>query len=287
MENSVHTKYLYILKIVQPNTGEWRLTSSSSSQEFNYDIRIQSKSSVICRSTLQKEMESNTDSSGYTKLTTEPVIDSNLFVLTTCNDLLLSNVNISLINSAGNTIASYASTQSGQFGTLTSIRVPQEQFRIHTIITLTNGTKIQRIEKQLISPSSFSIELRNRPRILAPGETINMSYTIKSAKAGQVTVRLQIIDTWNLINKVDIERDITFVNETSGVQLLTLPSNSQPKSTTNLVVFSVSTQNIQTKKFLYENDEIESIYLDISSDSMIRIVHYPLILFHIFLYQMY
>lgn len=285
-ENFINTRYLYMWKIVRPSAGLWRLTTPNLSQQSNYDIQIQGLSNITCRSTLLEEMEPNTDTSGYTQLTTEPIIDFNLMVLTTCGNLTLSGVNITLVSSSGATLASYPSSQSDQFGTLTLIRIPQERFRIQTIVTLTNGTTVQRTEKPLISPTIYSIELRDRPRLLAPGETINMSYIVKSARTGPVTVRLQIIDTLGLINEDDVERDLTFTNETSGVQALTLRRNFSPKSTTNLVIFSVSTQNNQTKKFSCENDETVSIYLDINSASMIIGTHYLIISLLMFLYQM-
>jgi hypothetical protein len=63
--------------------------------------------------------------------------------------------------------------------------------------------------------------------------------TIKSARSGSNTVRLQIIDTLNLMNSDGVTRDLTVLNQTSGIQTLT----------TDLVIFSVSTQNNQTKQY--------------------------------------
>jgi hypothetical protein len=268
-------------KILQPNTGAWYLTTSEG---FDYDVQIQGKTSIICLSTLQKEMEPNTDTSGYTQLTTEPIIDSDLLILTTCENLQFSNANISLIDQSGIIIASYSPFESNPLGTLTKIRVPQEQFRIQTIITLDNGTKIQRIEKQLISPTLFSIELTNQPYIVAPGAMIPMNYTIKSTISDQVSIRLQIIDTMNLMGNDGMEKNLTFINETSGIYTVTFPENYGQKFATNLVIFSVSTQNNQTKKFSYENDETVSVYLELISSSIIKTNNYFIISFLLLLY---
>ncbi|CAF4450507.1 unnamed protein product, partial [Adineta steineri] len=142
-------------KIVQPNVGVWSLITGNLSQEFDYDIQIHSKTNRICSSTLQKQFESDKDSNGYTQLTTEPLIDSNLIILTTCENVQYTNVTISLIDQFGYIITNYLPFQSDQLGILTNIRIPQQQFRIQTIITLINGEKIQRIEKQVISPTIF------------------------------------------------------------------------------------------------------------------------------------
>jgi hypothetical protein len=261
-------------KILQPMSGAWRLTTSNVAGGFNYDVQIQGKTSIVCSSTLQKEMEPETDTTGYTQLTTEPIINSDLLILTTCENLLISNATISLIDSSGNIIASYLPIQSNEFGTFTPIHVPQQQFRIQTIITLSNGTTIQRLEKQLISPTIFSIELINQPYIVSPGQTISMNYTIKSNITDQVTVRLQVIDTMGFLGENGIEEDLTFINETSGMQTLTLPKNYGQKYATNLVIFSVSTQTNQTKKFAYENDETVSVYFDINSASFLKTINY-------------
>jgi hypothetical protein len=280
-QNYINTTHLYMWKILQPNTGAWYLTTSEG---FDYDVQIQGKTSIICLSTLQKEMEPNTDTSGYTQLTTEPIIDSDLLILTTCENLQFSNANISLIDQSGIIIASYSPFESNPLGTLTKIRVPQEQFRIQTIITLDNGTKIQRIEKQLISPTLFSIELTNQPYIVAPGAMIPMNYTIKSTISDQVSIRLQIIDTMNLMGNDGMEKNLTFINETSGIYTVTFPENYGQKFATNLVIFSVSTQNNQTKKFSYENDETVSVYLELISSSIIKTNNYFIISFLLLLY---
>ncbi|CAF5054068.1 unnamed protein product [Rotaria sp. Silwood1] len=112
-------------------------------------------------------MEANPDSNGYTELTTEPLINSSLLILTTCENVNFTYANISLINSSGQTIESYLPLQSDHIEILTKIRVPQQPFRIQTILQLANGIKIQRSEKQLISPTMFTIELINQPYMLS------------------------------------------------------------------------------------------------------------------------
>jgi hypothetical protein len=274
--NYINTTHLYM----------WKISPSNLSKGFNYDVQIQGKTGVVCSSTLQKEMEPNMDTSGYTQLTTEPIIDSDLLILTTCENLQITNANISLIDQSGNSIASYSPIELNQFGTLTRIHVPREQFRIQTVITISNGTKIQRIEKQLISPTIFSIELTNQPYIVSSGEVVIMNYTIRSAISDQVTVRLQVIDTLKFMGNNGIEEDLTFINETSGTISEILPENYQQKFTTNLVTFSVSTQNNQTKKFSYENDETVSVYLELNSASIVKTLHYFIISLLSLLYYM-
>ncbi|CAF3310278.1 unnamed protein product [Rotaria sp. Silwood2] len=88
-------------KILQPNVGAWRLTASIFSQWINPNVQIQGKSSVVCSSSLQKDMEGNVDSSGYTEFTTEHIIDSDLLILTTCENINFTYANISLINQSG------------------------------------------------------------------------------------------------------------------------------------------------------------------------------------------
>ena len=274
-------------KILRPNAGVWHLITPNLSVGFEHDVQIQGSTSVVCSSTLQKEMEPDTDTSGYTQLNTEPIMDSNLLVLTTCENLVLTNANISLIDQSGNIIASYLPSQSNEIGTLTSIRIPRKQFRIQTIVTSNNGNKIQRIEKQLISPTMFSIELTNQPYITSLGETIQMNYTIKSAISDQVKINLKITDTLKLIENDGIEKNLTFINEISGTEMVTLPKNYKQTFTTDLVIFAISTQNNQTKKFSYENDETVSVYLELNSASILMTSNYFIISVVLLIYRSY
>jgi hypothetical protein len=274
-------------KILQPIPGAWHLTTSNLTEIFDYDVQIQGKTNIICSSTLQRKMENNTDTSGYTHLTIEPIIDSDLLILTSCENLLLNDVNISLVDQLGNIIVSYIPIQSDQFGTLTQIRIPQQQFRIQTIVSLTNGTKIQRIEKQLISPAILSIELTNQPYIISSGQTIQMNYTIKSVISDEISIRLEIIDTWKLLGDNGIAKNITFINETSGMETMTLPENYHPEWSTNLVIFSVSPLTNQTKKFLYENDETIAVYLELNSASIQKTTKYFIIFLLLLFYRIH
>ncbi|CAF3153803.1 unnamed protein product [Rotaria sp. Silwood2] len=74
------------------------------------------------------------------------------------------------------------------------------------MLQLYDGTRIQRIEKQLISSTMFTIELINQPYILSIGETIQMNYTLKSLLSEKVDTRLQIRDTLNLIDSNGMEK---------------------------------------------------------------------------------
>ncbi|CAF4671781.1 unnamed protein product, partial [Rotaria sp. Silwood2] len=150
-------------KILRPYVGVWRFTGLQLSQGNNFNVQIQGKSSVECSSSLQKDMEGNADSEGYTELTTEPLINSDLLIMTACENINFTNANISLINQYGQVIESYSPLKIDQLEIVTKIRVPQQAFRIQTILQLSDGTRIQRIEKQLISPTMFTIELINQP----------------------------------------------------------------------------------------------------------------------------
>ena len=268
------TKHLYMWKIARPAAGTWLLTATNLFSASKYEVQIQGRTSIACTSTLQKEMEADKDSSGYTQLTTEPIIRSELLVLTACDSVLHTNATVSLISPSGRVIATYSASQLTQSGTLAKIRVPSEQFRIQTVAILPNGAQIQRIEKQLISPTPYSIELIDQPFIIGLDETIQMNYTIRSATDHQVTLRLQISDTLQLLGSDSIERDVTFINETSGTQTLKLPKNYAQKFTTDSIIFTVSVQNNQTKKFSYENDETVSAYLDVNSAPTGRALNY-------------
>ncbi|CAF4782409.1 unnamed protein product, partial [Rotaria sp. Silwood2] len=170
-------------------------------------------------------MEGNADSEGYTELTTEPLINSDLLIMTACENINFTNAYISLINQYGQVIESYSPLKIDQLEIVTKIRVPQQAFRIQTILQLSDGTRIQRIEKQLISPTMFTIELINQPYILSIGETIQMNYTLKSSLSEQVNIRLEIRDTLNLISFNNSEKNLTFTNEISQMDLFTLPTN--------------------------------------------------------------
>ncbi|UJR38739.1 hypothetical protein I4U23_031404 [Adineta vaga] len=246
-QNFIRTKHLYMWKIIQPSVGIWRLTTLNLSNIFNHDVQIQGKTSLICTSSLQKEIDLNVDSNGYTQLTTEPLIDSDLLILTTCENVQPVTVQISLIDQIGNILTNYTPYQSDQLGILTRIRVPNKSFRIQTILSLSNNEKVQRIEKQLISPTIFSIELIDQPYIVSEGETIQMNYTIRSTSKEKVTLRLQIYDILKLMGSDGIEQELTFINETSGTNTITLQEYNQEKFTTDLVIFAVKSRTCCSK----------------------------------------
>ena len=274
LENSFNTKHLYMWRILEPSAGSWHLEVPKLSELATYDVQIQGKTSIVCSSTLQQEMEANADSSGYTQLTTEPIIDSDLLVLTSCENILYARANISLVDISGNIIASYSPIESDQTEMLTKIRIPRQQFRIQTIVTLANGSIIQRMEKQLISPTILSIELSNQPYILSSNQTIPMNYTIKSALSGQVTVHLQMTDTLKLMGEDGIKKYLTFTNEINGMEMISLPMNHEETFTTDLVIFAVSMQNNRTTTYSHENEETASIYLEFNSASTCKTSHY-------------
>ncbi|CAF2965546.1 unnamed protein product [Rotaria sp. Silwood2] len=238
-------------KIVQPHVSAWRLITYKLSNEFDHNIQIQGKTNIFCSSTLQKQMEENTDTSDYTQLTTEPIINSELIILTTCENVNYTSVNIFLIDQSGQIINSYSQTQSDESDTVTKIRVPQQAFRIEAILTLSNGNKIQRMEKHLISPMKYSIELTNQPYTLSIGQTIEMNYTIKSFTTGIVNLRLQIIDTLKLISNDVLEKNLTFFNETSEMTTFTLSKNYRQKIMDDMIIFALSTYNNQTNKYFW------------------------------------
>ena len=85
-------------KITKPDVGTWSLTTPKLSPTDHHDVQIQGKTSLVCSSVLHKQMENNTDTSGYTQLTAEPIIGSDLFILTTCENLPFRSATISLID---------------------------------------------------------------------------------------------------------------------------------------------------------------------------------------------
>ncbi|CAF3395586.1 unnamed protein product [Rotaria sp. Silwood2] len=261
-------------KIVQPHVSAWRLITYKLSNEFDHNIQIQGKTNIFCSSTLQKQMEENTDTSDYTQLTTEPIINSELIILTTCENVNYTSVNIFLIDQSGQIINSYSQTQSDESDTVTKIRVPQQAFRIEAILTLSNGNKIQRMEKHLISPMKYSIELTNQPYTLSIGQTIEMNYTIKSFTTGIVNLRLQIIDTLKLISNDVLEKNLTFFNETFEMTTFTLSKNYRQKIMDDMIIFALSTYNNQTNKYLHENDDTAFAYFELNSTSISKTINY-------------
>jgi hypothetical protein len=69
---------------------------------------------------------------------------------------------------------------------------------------------------------------------------------------------------------------------------ITLPKDYRRKQlTTDLVIFSVSTENNRTKKFSYENDEIVSVYLEFNSASVVKSMNYVIISVLLLMYHMH
>ncbi|CAF0762621.1 unnamed protein product [Didymodactylos carnosus] len=262
-ENSEKTKHLHMWNIPKPTQGTWQLTTEKFSQ-LTHDIQIQGKTNLTCSSTLQKTMLDAVDSSGYTQLTTEPIVHSNLTILTTCENLNLATagVQITIIDQFGSILSNLTSFKHDEIGSLTNITIPSKKFRIVTLITIQNGSKIQRIEKQLISPTTISIEVTNQPFFLPINESIRLYYTIKSYTKEQVTVLLHIIDTLKLLGDAGIEKNLTFVDNITGSENIRLPNDYNKKLTTDLVTFAISINNKQTQKNTNENDETKKILHD-------------------------
>ena len=258
------TKSLLNWKITKPISGRWRLTITFSSP---LDIQIHANTNLSCSSILQIPTETN----GFTQLTTEPIQNSNLSVQTTCENLQYSHLNISLIDEFGRILSIYSANQIDSYGSLTQIQIPREKFRIQTTIQLANGNYLQRIEKQLFSPTIYSIELINRPRIVQPGQTVQLTSIIQSSQSGFHHLRFQIIDTQDFL----IETDLNFTNQTVQIQTMTFTSNL----TINLITFSVSRFDNRTGNYVVENDETASIYLDIDSSTQTFPISNKLVLF--------
>lgn len=248
-----------------PTPGIWKMNIVNTSTLVNYYVQIQAKTSFGCYSTLQKQMESTADSSGYTDLTNEPLINSIIFVSTSCDMTSTFTPTIQLIDEFGRNISNHSPLQIGASEIFTQIRVPNQKFRIKTIIRLPNGTIFQRIGKRLICPTIFSVELLDQPYVIAPGETIQMNYTIRSGLRTGTAIRLQIFDTLNLLNAESSGRNITFTNETVGSFFMTLPNQTSETSIINMVTFAVSTQDEKSGRFIYQNDETVPVYLDLNT----------------------
>ena len=108
-----------------------------------------------------------------------------------------------------------------------------------------------------------------------------MNYTIKCAKPDdQVAVQLEIIDTLKLISNGTIQKNITFRNQTFDMETVLLSQTNQPKFTTSLVIFSISSF---TNKISYENDDMASLFIDVNSLSSTIQINYFLFIF-VFIY---
>ena len=272
-------------KMSKPNVGTWQLTVVPGQNTIDYNVQIQGKTNVTCSSILQRKMEVNADSSGYTQFTNEPLINSTLYVLTNCAQLTFVNVTIALVDLVGRIITVYKPTESDRNGIFTEIVIPQEKFRIQTRMTLADGTIIQRLEKQLITPTMYSIELFDQPYVLGIGETIQLNYTVRSGLRGTTKLRLQIIDTLQILTNDTIELNISFVNQTSGSYSMTLPNRTRERSIIDSVTFALASQNDQTKRFIYENDETFSVYLELNS--AVRNTNFAIHLISIFFLFLY
>ena len=156
----------------------------------------------------------------------------------------------------------------GIFSFLTWLNIRQQ---INQIAPFVHTNRAQRIEKQLFSPTIYSIELINRPRIVQPGQTVQLTSIIQSSQSGFHHLRFQIIDTQDFL----IETDLNFTNQTVQIQTMTFTSNL----TINLITFSVSRFDNRTGNYVVENDETASIYLDIDSSTQTFPISNKLVLF--------
>ncbi|CAF3703210.1 unnamed protein product [Adineta steineri] len=95
-------------------------------------------------------------------------------------------------------------------------KIPNTNFRILTKIHLKDGSRIQRQNNILISPTSISISIINQPYTLTNNSTTSVAFTIYNHAQETLIIRMCVLDTLQLIDLNGLCREYTVANMSSS-----------------------------------------------------------------------
>ncbi|CAF3947537.1 unnamed protein product [Adineta steineri] len=96
------------------------------------------------------------------------------------------------------------------------LMIPNTNFRILTKIQLKDGSRIQRQNNVLISPTSISISIINQPYTLTNNSTTSVAFTIYNHAQETLIIRMCVLDTLQLIDLNGLCREYTVANMSSS-----------------------------------------------------------------------
>ncbi|UJR14901.1 hypothetical protein I4U23_001885 [Adineta vaga] len=196
------TNFFRLYKIENVTASTWKLRSYYKDK---HNIELSSDSSLSCTTKLCEIH--NREAIEYMPLKDAPLINqTDLVLLTVCEDLPadIRNGSVKLINNLGVVINELQATTFGKNGFITPIQVPDVDFRMLTMINLSNGNKFQHQTTQIISPTTIKIDIINQPYIITGNSSLNMTFTIYNRASTTLNVTLCITDTLKLLNTSEL-----------------------------------------------------------------------------------
>ncbi|CAF0964599.1 unnamed protein product [Adineta ricciae] len=230
------SNFFKLYKIQKATAGTWKLHSYYIGK---HSIELSSDTSISCTTTLCEVHKGHTLE--YMPLQDTPLVNqTDLVLLTVCENLPshITNGSVKLINNQGTIITELYPSTFGKNGFITSIQIPDVDFRMLTTVSLADSNKIQRQAPQLISPTTIKIDLTNQPYIITGNTTLNMTYTIYNRAQATLNITLCITDSMKLLNTTE-----------KCVSPYVIPS--QNSITDQLPVFNIYNPNITTSLFTF------------------------------------
>lgn len=210
--------YFRLYSIKNPTPGFWKLLSN---QPYSHTIQItipdisNTSATVACSTTLSRKIMRESDNA-YGPLLTAPIVNQSDLVLVTLYHNLPSSIQsttIELVNKLGETISLVKTTNVTKTGSIiSSLIIPDADFRILTKVKLTDGSIVQRQSNVLISPTSISISIINQPYTLTNNSITSITFKIFNRAQETLLIRMCAIDTLKLLGMNGTCREYTVTN---------------------------------------------------------------------------
>ena len=258
------TSYLLIFTVAQEilDTGEWTIVSPMN---VDHTIQLNAISEISCSSSLQQEIMDRSSSKSFAQLTTQPIQGKpDILVLTICENMpsTLKNGYVYLIdaNNGSNVLEILTPTETSSTGFLTRMVVPNRDFRISTITHLQDGSRVQRQQSRVFSPTRISLTIDDQPYQVILNNTLSINYTIYNYDDVKLEIVLRVTDSLGLLSSSGILKSYNLngmSNMTDTIEMPTDKLDATDFNSTmmiNSVIFSIAARD-------YEYDEAASVYI--------------------------
>ncbi|CAM2712246.1 unnamed protein product [Rotaria socialis] len=254
--------FIYTVPLEQSDVGEWNIFSPIT---VAHNIELNAISNISCSSTLQKQLVDSSSDLNFVTLTSRPIQgEKDLFVLTICDNLPLDLITgeVYLMDTKDGSSISEILTpiRVSPNGFLSRINVPNDDFRLKTVVHLKDGSLIQRQEKRIISPTSIALSIDNQPYYVLLNEAVSMNYTLYNYGQNPLRVTLRVNDALGLLSSSGILKAYDIVGnsnvsdtiEMNTRQIVDVSSNTT--MITDSVLFSIAALN-------FEYEDKVSVYI--------------------------
>ena len=249
--------------INNPLQGIWKVKISSKTS-FNLKILASTKLHMDMELT---QSNGNPVHVGYAKIANSPVINTNLSLFVTMNQMKdkIYNASVQVVSKSSQDIYEQINaTILNEFGGLKAdFKAPDKEFRLKLVVCTQNSC-FQRFKNNLFKPTALGIRVAEQNKLfMNMNETYQLKFTIRNYDLMNGSrLKLQVKDTMNLIN----HSEELVLPRSSKIQKsieIPVPGNQALKNKQNVVTILV--QPIEAVNNYFQNSE--TVYLSIHENN--------------------